>query len=29
MLDLGADLRSTGEVRDDLTDADVADIVWS
>jgi AcrR family transcriptional regulator len=24
-----ADLRSTGEVRDDLTDRDVADIVWS
>lgn len=29
MLDLAADLRVTGEVRDDLTDQDVADLVWS
>lgn len=26
---LAADLRSTGEVREDLTDEDVADLVWS
>ncbi|WP_244928403.1 TetR/AcrR family transcriptional regulator [Nocardioides sp. W7] len=26
---LAADLRSTGELRDDLTDDDVADLVWS
>jgi AcrR family transcriptional regulator len=26
---LAADLRSTGEVRDDLTDDEVADLVWS
>ncbi|SEB78155.1 DNA-binding transcriptional regulator, AcrR family [Nocardioides exalbidus] len=29
MLQLAADLRVTGEVRDDLTDQDVADLVWS
>jgi AcrR family transcriptional regulator len=29
MLRFAADLRSTGELRDDLTDRDVADIVWS
>ena len=29
MLDLAADLRVTGEVRADLTDQDVADLVWS
>jgi AcrR family transcriptional regulator len=29
MLRLAADLRVTGELRDDLTDQDVADIVWS
>lgn len=29
MLLFAADLRSTGELRDDLTDAQVADIVWS
>lgn len=29
MLLFAADLRSTGEVRPDLTDRDVADIVWS
>jgi AcrR family transcriptional regulator len=29
MLLLAADLRQTGEVRDDLTDADVATLVWS
>jgi AcrR family transcriptional regulator len=29
MRDFAADLRSTGELRDDLTDDDVADIVWS
>lgn len=29
MLRLAADLRSTGEVRDDLSDEQVADIVWS
>lgn len=29
MLDFAADLRSTGELRDDLDDRKVADIVWS
>lgn len=29
MLMFAADLRRTGELRDDLTDQDVADIVWS
>lgn len=29
MLLFAADLRSTGDLRDDLTDQDVADIVWS
>lgn len=29
MRDFAADLRSTGELRDDLTDDEVADIVWS
>lgn len=29
MLQLAADLRVTGEVRDDLTDQDLADLVWS
>jgi AcrR family transcriptional regulator len=29
MLLFAADLRATGELRDDLTDAEVADIVWS
>lgn len=29
MLLFAADLRATGELRDDLTDQDVADIVWS
>lgn len=29
MRDFAADLRSTGELRTDLTDDDVADIVWS
>ncbi len=29
MLLLAADLRATGEVRPDLTDRDVADIIWS
>lgn len=29
MLLFAADLRSTGELRDDLTDAQVADIIWS
>ncbi|RYB94449.1 TetR/AcrR family transcriptional regulator [Nocardioides oleivorans] len=29
MLQLAADLRVTGEVRDDLTDQDIADLVWS
>ena len=29
MLRFAADLRSTGEVRDELTDQDVADLVWS
>lgn len=29
MLLFAADLRTTGELRDDLTDQDVADIVWS
>lgn len=29
MRDFAADLRSTGELRDDLTDDDVADVVWS
>ena len=28
MLRLAADLRSTGELRDDLTDDDVAHLVW-
>ena len=26
---LAADLRSTGEVREDLTDDEVADLIWS
>ena len=29
MLDLAADLRATGDLRDDLDDQDVADLVWS
>jgi AcrR family transcriptional regulator len=29
MLQFAADLRSTGELRQDLTDRDVADIIWS
>lgn len=29
MLDLAADLRATGELREDLTDRDVADVIWS
>ncbi len=29
MLEFAADLRSTGQLRPDLTDAEVADIVWS
>ncbi|MCD2194723.1 TetR/AcrR family transcriptional regulator; helix-turn-helix transcriptional regulator [Actinomycetospora endophytica] len=29
MRDFAADLRATGELRDDLSDDDVADIVWS
>lgn len=29
MRDFAADLRATGELRDDLTDSDVADIIWS
>ncbi|MDP9221532.1 MAG: TetR family transcriptional regulator [Actinomycetota bacterium] len=29
MRDLAADLRSTGELRDDLTDGQIADIIWS
>lgn len=29
MLEFAADLRSTGELREDLDDAEVADIVWS
>ncbi len=29
MLRFAADLRSTGEIRPDLTDQDVADIIWS
>jgi hypothetical protein len=29
MADFAADLRATGELRDDLADRDVADIVWS
>jgi AcrR family transcriptional regulator len=29
MLDLAADLRVTGDVREDLTDQDVADLLWS
>ncbi|HEY2225877.1 helix-turn-helix domain-containing protein [Actinomycetospora sp.] len=29
MRDFAADLRSTGELRDDLTDDEVADVVWS
>jgi AcrR family transcriptional regulator len=29
MLQFAADLRSTGELREDLTDRDVADIIWS
>jgi hypothetical protein len=29
MLMFAADLRATGELRDDLTDQDVADVVWS
>ena len=29
MLLFAADLRSTGELRGDLTDAQVADIIWS
>ena len=29
MRDFAADLRSTGELREDLTDSDVADIIWS
>lgn len=29
MRELAADLRATGEVRDDLSDDDVADVVWS
>lgn len=29
MLDLAADLRVTGQVRADLTDQDVADLIWS
>ena len=29
MREFAADLRSTGELRDDLTDRDIADIVWS
>ena len=29
MLLFAADLRATGELRDDLTDREVADLVWS
>ena len=29
MLRFAADLRATGELRDDLTDRQVADLVWS
>ena len=29
MLDFAADLRATGDLRDDLTDRQVADVVWS
>jgi hypothetical protein len=29
MRDFAADLRATGELRPDLTDDDVADVVWS
>lgn len=29
MRDLAADLRATGQLRDDLSDDEVADIVWS
>ena len=29
MLQFAADLRSTGELRDDLTDREIADIIWS
>lgn len=29
MRDLAADLRATGQLRDDLDDGEVADIIWS